>query len=137
MLRGIVIVSSLLTFTYPPILSSLPSLYLYQAHILTREAIHSVDKVHTGTLDSSVLYIPVCPTTTLNATYIARQRAAFRAGTPGPDFPGGVGEREHVGRPTEGMLKAWTNEEGRRAFGLERLEGGREVVGRANEVLGF
>ena len=44
-------------------------------------AIHSVDKVHAGSSDSSVLYIPVCPVTDINAEYAARQRAAFRAGS--------------------------------------------------------
>ncbi|POR39726.1 Uncharacterized protein TPAR_00084, partial [Tolypocladium paradoxum] len=55
------------------------------------DTIHSVDRLHTGRADSSVLYIPVCPVTDMNAAYLARQRAAFRAGTPGPDFPGGEG----------------------------------------------
>ncbi len=51
-------------------------------------AIHAVDKTHNGTGDSSVLYIPVCPTTEESAKYVARQRAAFLEGTPAPDFPG-------------------------------------------------
>ncbi|KAF5018876.1 hypothetical protein F66182_9137, partial [Fusarium sp. NRRL 66182] len=54
------------------------------------DTIHAVDKVHAGTSDSSVLYIPVCPVTKQNGEYMARQRDAFRAGTPGPDFPGGA-----------------------------------------------
>lgn len=110
----------------------------------TNPAIHAVDKVHAGTGDSSVLYIPVCPVTKLNAEYMVRQRAAFRAGTPGPDFPGGEGEARHVERPTEETLRGWAEAEGRRAFGLEKLvvedgatEGGRQVVEKANEVLGF
>lgn len=42
------------------------------------------------------------------------------------------------------MLKGWTNDTGRAAFGLEKLsvgegatEGQTEVVKRANEILGF
>ncbi|KND86824.1 Uncharacterized protein YbiU [Tolypocladium ophioglossoides CBS 100239] len=109
------------------------------------DTIHAVDKLHTGGGDSSVLYIPVCPVTDINAAYLARQRAAFRAGTPGPDFPGGEGEARHVGRPSEEALRRWADGgAGRQAFGLERLAarggalpGEREVVARANGILGF
>ncbi|KAF5234576.1 hypothetical protein FANTH_12094, partial [Fusarium anthophilum] len=59
------------------------------------DTIHSVDKVHAGTADSSVLYIPICPITAQNAEYMVRQREAFLRGTPGPDFPGGAGESGH------------------------------------------
>ncbi|KAF4943553.1 hypothetical protein FGADI_13344, partial [Fusarium gaditjirri] len=34
------------------------------------DTIHSVDKVHAGTSDSSVLYIPICPVTAQNAEYM-------------------------------------------------------------------
>lgn len=100
-----------------------------------------MDKVHQGSSDSSVLYIPVCPTTALNAEYLATQRAAFRAGTPGPDFPGGRGEADHVDRPAEAAI---TGGLGRAAMGLERLgindgatQGERDVVAKANAILGF
>lgn len=62
------------------------------------DSIHAVDKLHSGTNDSSVLYIPECPLTEANAKYLSRQREAFLEGIPGPDFPGGKGESEHVGR---------------------------------------
>ncbi|KJZ79686.1 hypothetical protein HIM_01155 [Hirsutella minnesotensis 3608] len=108
------------------------------------DTIHSVDKIHGGRSDSSVLYIPVCPVTTLNAEYLVRQREAFRQGTPGPDFPGGEGESRHVGRPTEAMMRGWTTATGRQACGLEKLDlrdsalpGEREVVHKANAILGF
>ncbi|KAG6256929.1 hypothetical protein E4U23_000081 [Claviceps purpurea] len=108
------------------------------------DAIHSVDKVHNGTGDSSVLYIPVCPVTDTNAVYLARQRQAFRHGTPGPDFPGGEGESRHVGRPTEDMLRGWADGVGQQAVGLSKLRvrdgarpGERRAVERANAVLGF
>ncbi|RDA88634.1 hypothetical protein CP532_5835 [Ophiocordyceps camponoti-leonardi (nom. inval.)] len=105
-----------------------------------------IDKVHAGTSDSSVLYIPVCPTTVLNGEYLLRQRAAFRNGTPAPDFPGGEGEARHVGRPSEEDMscRPWSSAEGREAFGLERLSlrdgagvGEREAVGRVNALLGL
>ncbi|SCV57157.1 related to DUF1479 domain protein [Fusarium fujikuroi] len=99
------------------------------------DTIHSVDKVHAGTADSSVMYIPICPITAQNAEYMVRQREAFLRGTPGPDFPGGAGESGHVGRGTEEMLDGAA----RRAMGLSalRAEGEDEVVREANRILGF
>ncbi|KAF4429683.1 DUF1479 domain [Fusarium acutatum] len=99
------------------------------------DTIHSVDKVHAGTADSSVLYIPICPITAQNAEYMVRQREAFLRGTPGPDFPGGAGESGHVGRGTEDMLDGAA----RRAMGLSalRTEGEGKVVEEANRILGF
>lgn len=108
------------------------------------DTIHSVDKVHTGTADSSVLYIPVCPVTESNAKYVLRQKHAFLNGTPGPDFPGGQGESHHVNRPTESFLRSNSADEGLRAFGFERLvpaatdsDGARNVVSLANTILGY
>lgn len=103
------------------------------------DQIHAVDKVHQGQGDSSVMYIPVCPVTDLNVGYLARQREAFLEGLPGPDFPGGKGESEHVGRPGEDAIKGV---EARRAMGLEILVGAgdghgeRGLIQRANKVLG-
>ncbi|KAF5627893.1 DUF1479 domain protein [Fusarium tjaetaba] len=99
------------------------------------DTIHSVDKVHAGKADSSVLYIPICPITAQNAEYMVRQREAFLRGTPGPDFPGGAGEAGHVGRGTEEMLDGAA----RRAMGLSALmtEGEEDVVREANRILGF
>lgn len=109
-----------------------------------RTAIHAVDFEHKGIGDSSVLYIPTCPITEINADYVARMRAACRAGTPGPDFPGGKGESEHVGRPTEAFLRSVTNEVGLASVGLAPLPvpssgnwGEKEVISRVNRLLGF
>ena len=69
-----------------------------------------------------------------------RQRAAFQAGTPGPDFPGGKGESEHVDRPTKDDVPSL---EGLQAMGLERLEpvdgreGALKAVSKANAILGL
>ncbi|KAK5662194.1 hypothetical protein OQA88_8099 [Cercophora sp. LCS_1] len=108
------------------------------------DTIHAVDSVHKGFSDSSVLYIPVCPTTEASAAYVARQREAFLQGTPGPDFPGGKGESEHIARPTVDYVKKHSHPVGIQAMGLEKLvavdddtPGGREAVARANRVLGF
>ena len=76
------------------------------------DVIHGVDNIHTGKHDSSVLYIPTCPLTELNAECILRQRTAFLEGTPGPDFPGGEGERSHKGRPSADDVRKWTGHEG-------------------------
>jgi len=108
------------------------------------KAIHAVDRTHNGVADSSVLYIPVCPTTEASALYVARQRDAFLRGTPAPDFPGGKGESEHIGRPSAEYVKSRCDTLGVQAMGLESLPvleddtpGGREAVRRANLVLGF
>ncbi|KAK7923610.1 hypothetical protein PG985_007681 [Apiospora marii] len=110
------------------------------------DTIHAVDKVHAGPSDSSVLYIPICPITEINAKYLARQRQAFLDGTPGPDFPGGAGESEHVGRPTVDFLRRYAGgrPEGLRAMGLEKLEahprdpaGAQQVTEQANQILGL
>lgn len=108
------------------------------------DTIHAVDKTHNGTSDSSVLYIPVCPTTEASAQYVARQRDASLNGTPAPDFPGGKGESEHVGRPTAEYLSTCSGSAGLQSVGLEQLvaaeddtRGGREAVRLANSVLGF
>ncbi|KAF4436996.1 hypothetical protein F53441_13136 [Fusarium austroafricanum] len=101
------------------------------------DTIHSVDKVHAGSSDSSVLYIPVCPITAQNAEYMVRQREAFERGTPGPDFPGGAGESGHVGRPTGEVLSGAA----RRAMGMQGLidekGGAGRAVEKANAILGF
>jgi hypothetical protein len=104
------------------------------------DSIHAVDKVHAGWGDSSVLYIPACPLTETNARYLVRQREAFLDGTPGPDFPGGKGESEHVGRMTEKDIKAAGGEEALRAMGFGGWETSSpresEVVRAANEIVG-
>jgi hypothetical protein len=90
------------------------------------------------------MYIPVCPVTDINAHYLARQRAAFLAGFPGPDFGGGKGESEHVGRPTVETMRERTNDTGMQAMGLEKLvpregatSGEIAAVESANAILGW
>lgn len=108
------------------------------------DTIHAVDKKHNGTTDSSVLYIPVCPTTEESSKYVARQREAFYEGTPAPDFPGGIGESQHVGRVMEDYLRDIAPSTGLQSLGLDKLvavegetPGGLEAIRRANAVLGF
>jgi len=83
------------------------------------DTIHAVDKIHAGKGDSSVLYIPACPSTEANARYLARQREAFLSGTPGPDFPGGIGESKHVGRSGREDVEKAGGDEAMRAMGLK------------------
>jgi hypothetical protein len=90
------------------------------------------------------MYIPACPLTKNNAQYLSRQRDAFLEGTPGPDFPGGKGESEHVGRPTLDTLKSVADTTGLKAMGFARFEdadassaGEKAVFAKANEILGL
>lgn len=88
-----------------------------------------------------MLYIPVCPATEHNARYVAQMRAAWRRGTPGPDFPGGKGESEHIDRPDEAFIRSVASQEGLASFGLEPLVGAseaeRDIVDKVNRILGF
>ena len=109
------------------------------------DTIHAVDKVHAGKSDSSVMYIPSCPLTVENAKFVARQREAFLSGTPCPDFGGGVGESEHIGRPGVEDVEKVNSGDGLQAFGLKAFDsdeagltsGQRQVLDRANKILGF
>ena len=112
---------------------------------LTNTAVHAVDKVHHGTGDSSVMYIPACSMTEANAEYVKRQRDTFLEGVPPPDFPGSQGESQHVGRATVDDLKGCTNELGLRTQGFAKLDtdnvdlsqGQQKVLQKANEILGL
>ncbi|KAL4908636.1 hypothetical protein BDW74DRAFT_102303 [Aspergillus multicolor] len=111
------------------------------------DTIHSVDKIHNGLGDSSVMYIPSCPLTEANAEYVRRQREDFVNGVPPPDFPSGKGESQHIGRATEAEIRHsdFVNEEGLRSIGLSRwnaqeaglTQGQRAVLKRANTILGL
>ncbi|KAF3763386.1 DUF1479-domain-containing protein [Cryphonectria parasitica EP155] len=113
-------------------------------HCDSKLTIHAVDFEHKGKRDSSVLYIPICPATEINANYVVQMRDAWTKGTPGPDFPGGKGESEHVDRPDESFLRSVAGEDGPASVGLEPLvepvdgsEGEKEVIRRVNKILGF
>jgi hypothetical protein len=109
------------------------------------DTIHSVDKTHAGRTDSSVLYIPTCPLTEDNAHYLTRQRDTFIAGTPSPDFGGGIGESQHVGRIQPAEIPQLVGEEACQAMGLAQWNsddptltaGERVILDRANKILGF
>lgn len=109
------------------------------------DTIHAVDRVHNGTTDSSVLYIPACPLTEGNATYLAMQREMFDGGLPGPDFPSsssghredGKGEASFLGRLTPDFVMQNLSSEGLRAMGLAPWEGeefGQQGNGNGNGI---
>jgi len=91
------------------------------------------------------MYIPVCPATETSAEYLLRQRENFLRGIPAPDFPGGKGESEHLGRPTASYVQKVAGVDALRAFGMEKwndedpslTEGQCKVLRKANEILGF
>ena len=135
------------------------------------DTIHAVDRLHKGTSDSSVLYIPACPLTEANAEYLVRQREAWWEGLPGPDFPGGgaqtakgmgmsmapnesetegsentapKGEADFLGGLSVDAAMEAIRGDGARAMGLQKWEEGLEkdegvrgVLRRANTILGF
>jgi hypothetical protein len=135
----------------PQTMTSLPRVNPGDYVLWHSDVIHSVDRTHRGTSDSSVLYIPICPLTTKNAEALERQRGRFLTGGVSPDFGGeeGVGEKEHRGRCDVEMFIAEEERVGRkeslRAMGLEMWDseaeelgvGQREVMDRANKRLGF
>ncbi|PFH46582.1 hypothetical protein AMATHDRAFT_69546 [Amanita thiersii Skay4041] len=103
------------------------------------DVIHAVESQHKGTTDSSVLYIPAVPLTLNNASYLHDQRLNFEAGLPAPDFPGGKGESQCIGRAIADDVKS---AEARRMFGFEPLVvsptgGNASFVQKANQLLGL
>ncbi|KAL2820469.1 hypothetical protein BDW59DRAFT_181474 [Aspergillus cavernicola] len=105
------------------------------------DSLHSVDKEHRGTGDSSVLYIPATPMCDMNVDYLIKQRKAALAYSPPWDFPGAGGHGE-LG--FKGALD-WNavNAEGQRAMGLgeqpweitnDMTEGEKQAVESANKA---
>ncbi|KAI9455819.1 hypothetical protein HD554DRAFT_2146979 [Boletus coccyginus] len=80
------------------------------------DTVHAVEGEHKGKRDSSVLYIPAVPLCVKNASYLRAQRVHFVRGLPSPDFPGGEGESEFLGRATPQDI---TTPQGRQATGFE------------------
>ncbi|KAI9703484.1 MAG: hypothetical protein M1820_005788 [Bogoriella megaspora] len=109
------------------------------------DTIHAVDSIHAGNSDSSVLYIPACPLTEFNAHGLANARNSFIKGIPSPDFPGGVGESNHIGRPKVEDVAAMTDDLGLQSFGLKEWDssepgltpGERTMLDMSNKILGF
>ncbi|KAG9101483.1 hypothetical protein FS749_006385 [Ceratobasidium sp. UAMH 11750] len=106
------------------------------------DLLHSVETEHKGTEVSSVMYIPAVPLTLPNAEYVARQREAFLAGRPPPDFPQFDGESQFINKGREGHI---TSAEGRCAMGLKPFDTStsslspaeKEVLVKANAIFGL
>ena len=107
------------------------------------DGIHAVESEHRGQGDSSVFYIPSVPLTKHNVEYMVRQRESFTTlgGVPAPDFPGGDGERQFVGK---GSVNDFLSDEGLRAMGIKPFaewkgmsEGERGLIKETNNMLGF
>lgn len=105
------------------------------------DLLHSVDKEHQGTQDSSVLYIPATPMCQMNVDYLVKQREAAQAYSPPWDFPGAGGSGE---QGFKGALD-WesVNPEGLRAMGMgnktwdvtgDMSEGEKTAVNAANKA---
>ncbi|KAJ5256695.1 hypothetical protein N7478_012799 [Penicillium angulare] len=105
------------------------------------DSLHSVDKEHRGSGDSSVMYIPATPLCDMNIKYLLKQREAALAYSPPWDFPGAGGSGE---QGFEGALDWSTlNPEGQRAMGLgdqpweindTMSEGEKRAVQSANKI---
>jgi hypothetical protein len=101
---------------------------------------HMVESEHKGAEDASVFYIPSAPLCDVNASYLKKQRENFLKGVPPPDFPGGIGESQHVGRGiVENMSPEGKLAMGFAKFGVETTasEGQRVAAKNANTILGF
>jgi hypothetical protein len=108
------------------------------------DTIHAVDKVHCGKGDSSVMYIPVCPTTRGNLEYVKRQRSEFIQGIPPSDFPGGPGESQHVGRTHVAAFMDMADADAKRSMGFlpydvsaAKGKGEADVLKYGNELMDF
>jgi len=80
------------------------------------DVVHAVEKEHTGSGDSAVMYIPAVPLTPQNQEYIERQKTTFLSGDRPPDFPKGKSELTFVGVATVDDV---ISKAGRRAMGLQ------------------
>lgn len=106
------------------------------------DVIHSVEDMHTGPSDSSVMYIGATPLSPHNVRYLVGHRDNFLKRIPPPDFPqgNGLGESQFVGHGEESDMTP----EGLVAMGLRPFtakegasRGAKEAVKDANAILGL
>lgn len=106
------------------------------------DVIHSVEDMHTGPSDSSVMYIGATPLSPHNVRYLVGHRDNFLKRIPPPDFPqgNGLGESQFVGHGQESDMTP----EGLVAMGLRPFtakegatRGAMEAVKDANAILGL
>ncbi|KAH9481804.1 Tubulin beta-2 chain [Psilocybe cubensis] len=96
-------------------MTSVPKVYPGDMVFWHCDVVHSVEREHTGTGDSAVMYIPAVPLTPQNRAYVERQKETFLAGQRPPDFPKGPGEAEYIGT---GTIADVISQVGQRAMGL-------------------
>ncbi|KAF2111251.1 hypothetical protein BDV96DRAFT_499988 [Lophiotrema nucula] len=78
---------------------------------------HAVDPRHTGSENASVVYVPACPTTTINKRYVKKQLESTLAGRAPPDFGAGSGTDESRFKGYQGH--DGINEDAKRALGYD------------------
>ena len=101
---------------------------------------HSL-KVSGGSLCSSAVDFAI----DISSISVTRNFADCSAGSPGPDFPSGEGESQHLGRLMPDYIIQNINIEAQRSLGLARFDddekgvsiGERKMLTRANEILRF
>ena len=104
------------------------------------DMLHSVDKEHRGTSNSSVLYIPATPLCEMNVDYLLKQRKAALTYSPPWDFPGagGAGEAGFKGALDWSSVRP----DGQRAMGMgekhwevteDMSEGEKQAIHYANQ----
>ncbi|KZO97475.1 DUF1479-domain-containing protein [Calocera viscosa TUFC12733] len=106
------------------------------------DVIHSVEEEHNGPSDSSVMYIPACPMTLRNASYLARQRETFKTGATPPDY--GMNIKPETGFALIATEEDIVSVEGKRAMGFAAFpidesapKGEKDLLREANRLLGF
>ncbi|KAI6099728.1 hypothetical protein F5141DRAFT_1190563 [Pisolithus sp. B1] len=96
-------------------MTSVPKVYPGDMVFWHCDVVHSVEREHTGTNDSAVMYIPAMPETPQNLAYVQRQAEAFLAGVNPPDFDRSTEGVAYVGLAVESDVKGSA---GRLAMGL-------------------
>jgi hypothetical protein len=107
--------------------------------------VHTVEKAHEGTSDSSVAYIPVVPLCGYNISNLVEQQKAFLEGIPPPDMVSRNGEEQEKEHDDRGRPEDFLTVEGKRIMGLSPFDlteegitpGQFRVRALANEALGF
>lgn len=107
------------------------------------DTVHAADRaVADHTRPVAYVHIPACPLTQTNALFLARQRKAFLLGYPAPDFEGGKGESNHMGRAGVQEVNDTGGEQALRSMGLlpfdeeeADTDAERELLALANAIL--
>jgi hypothetical protein len=91
------------------------ALSLCHVHTNSLQVCHAVDPGHDGKENAAVVYVPACPTTSINKRYVKKQLERTLAGQAPPDFGDGSGTDESKYKGYKGH--EGISEDARRAFG--------------------